>query len=308
MGRMLESLKQATKSLADHDVVDWAIHDPDEMPFIEVGGSGKKIEGSAQVMAVKHAPSAVQPPHPPTEKNLATTQKAIVLTQPKAMSVVFEAWPGSLGAARSIAPEVIAYHQPAHAISKQYAMLLGKILEGQTAQSTLAILLSGSKANVGASTAILNLAIVAAIQDKRRLVLVDAHLLRPTLAQRLGLIAGVGLQEVLAGNAALEAAVLKTPIPGMCLVAARADNNSATGHLSPQALTWVLCWLKERFDLVLIDGPALGEENEIAPLAPICDGMYVVVPQGETIERGATQVISRQGARVKGLIHTHFEI
>jgi Mrp family chromosome partitioning ATPase len=310
MGRMLESLRHVTKPLAEQDVVEWTSREPEEVPFIEVGGSGKKMEGSAQVMAIKHpAGTAVQPPHLPTEKNLASAQKTIILTQPKAMSVVFEAWPGSLGPTRGIAPELIAYYQPTHAISKQYTSLLGKILEGQNAQGSLAILLSGSKPSVGTSTALLNLAIVAAVQDKRRLVLVDAHLLRPSLAQRLGLSADAGLQEVLTGNAALETTVLKTPIPGMCLLAARADDNSATGHLSPQALAWVLCWLKERFDLVLVDGPTLGENAEIAPLAPLCDGMYLVVPQNESapLERAMTQTISKQGGRLKGLIHTQFE-
>ena len=309
MGRMLETLKQGTKPLAEQSVVDWTLRDPEEVPFIEVG-SGKKMEGSANVMAVKHPPgAAVQPPHPPTEKNLASTQKTVHLTQPKAMSVVFEPWPASLTASRGIASEVIAFHQPEHAISRQYASLLGKILEGQNALSTTAILLSGSKPNVGTTTALLNLAVVAAVQDKRRLVLVDTHLLRPTLAQRLGLSVDSGLQEVLSGQAALEASVLKTPVAGMCLVAARAEENTATGHLNPEALAWVLCWLKERFDLVLIDGPTMGEDSEVTTLAPLCDGMYLVLPQGETpsFPRPLCQAIGRKGGRLKGMIHTHFE-
>ncbi len=306
MGRLLETLKQGSKPQAEQCVVDWTLREPDEVPYIEVG-SGKKVEGSSQVMAVKHAPQPpVQPPHPPTEKSLATKNGSILPEVP-AVTVTFEAWPTMLVASRGIAPEVIAFHQPNHRISQQYAALFGKILEGQDGTGTKSILLSGSKPSVGTTTTLLNLAVVAAMQDKRRLVLVDAHLMRPSLAQRLGLSVALGLQEVLAGNAALEPAVMRTPIAGMYLVAARAEENATVGHVSAEAMTWLLTWLKERFDLVLVDGPGMEENVEIKTIAPVCDGMYIVLPHGDIAppHRAMAQNIGRHGGRLKGLIHTH---
>jgi len=310
MGRMLETLKKGSKQNVDHCVVDWTMPEPEEVPYIEVGG-GKKLEGSSQVMAVKHPPQpAVQPPHPPTEKNLASTMKTVHLTEAKPMGVAFEAWPAMQVPSRGIAPEIVTFHEPNHPVSRQYGALFGKILEGQNGPGTKAILFSGSKSTVGTTTALLNIAVVAALQDKRRLVLVDAHLLRPSLAQRLGLPVLTGLQEVLAGNAALEPAVLKTPVAGMYLVAARAEDNTSIGHLNPEAMAWVVSWLKERFDLVLIDGPDMEEAAEVIKLAPLCDGMYLVVPQAEIApsHRAMALSLGRQGGRLKGLIHTHCEM
>lgn len=308
MGRLLETLKQGAKPLAEQCVVDWTLREPEEVPYIEVG-SGKKVEGSSQVMAVKHAPQAAfQPPHIAAEKNMAAKNGALAAEAP-AVNVVFEAWPTMLVASRGIAPEVIAFHQPNHPASQQYAALLGKILEGQNGTGTKSILLSGSKLGVGATTTLLNLAVVAAMQDKRRLVLVDAHLMRPALAQRLGLSAPLGLQEVLAGNAALEPAVLRTPVAGMYLVPARAEENATVGHVGAEAMTWLLGWLKERFDLVLVDGPGMEENVEIKTLAPVCDGMYIVLPHGDIAppHRAMAHNIGRHGGRLKGLIHTHCE-
>jgi Mrp family chromosome partitioning ATPase len=309
MGRMLETLKLGSKPHAEQCVVDWTLREPEEVPYIEVG-SGKKVEGSSQVMAVKHpAQPQVQPPHAPTEKNLLNTQQAVHLLEAAPMAVVFEPWPAMLVPSRGIAPEVIAFHQPDHAISQQYAALFSKILEGQTGTGTKAVALTGCKQSVGTTTALLNLAVVAAVLDKRRLVLVDAHLRRPTLAQRLGLSVPAGLQEVLAGNAALEPAVVKTPVAGMYLIAARAEDNATIGHLCAEAMGWLLAWLKDRFDLVLIDGPSTEDGPEIRALAPLCDGMYLVVPQGEVTppHRAVAQNIGRHGGRLKGLIHTHWE-
>lgn len=334
MGRMLDSLKQTLRPLPgplpEQCVVDWTLRDPDEVPFIEVG-AGKKVEGSAQVMSVPviartKQPSAdkpavieapaqppvvhppVQPPHPQTEKVLAP--KAIELVEAKPMSVAYEVWPGMVAATRGIAPEVISFHQPSHAISQQYATLLGKILEGQTGGGTKALLFIGSKQHVGTTTALLNLAVVAAVQDKRRLALIDGHLARPSLAQRLGLSATVGMQEVLAGNAALESAMLKTPVAGLFLLPARGDDNAAVGHVATEALAWLCTWLKERFDLVLIDGPGMDDSADVATFAQACDGIYLVVPQGESAmpHKALAQTIAKQGGRLKGLIHTHFEM
>jgi Mrp family chromosome partitioning ATPase len=126
------------------------------------------------------------------------------------------------------------------------------------------------------------------------------------LAQRLGLTISTGLQEVLAGNAALEPAVVKTPLAGMYLIAARAEENATVGRLNAEALAWVIGWLKERFDLVLIDGPGSDEVAEITALAPLCDAIYLVVPQGDITppHRAMAQNIGRHGGRLKGLIHT----
>ena len=71
----------------------------------------------------------------------------------------------------------------------------------------------------------------------------------------------------------------------------------------------MLRWLGERFDLVLIDGPAMEEAAEITAIAPVCDGIYLVVPQGDITppHRAMAQNIGRHGGRLMGLIHTHWE-
>ena len=263
----------------------------------------------------------MQPPHlqpppvaaekGPAEKNPAALPNGVQLAEAKPTAIVFEPWPAMLVPSRGIAAEVIAFHQPNHAVSQQYAALFGKILEGQNGTGNEIHLADRVQAEAwGTTTALLNLAVVAALHDKRRLALVDAHLVRPTLAQRLGLSVATGLQEVLAGNSALEATVLKTPIAGIYLIAARAEENAAVKHLSAEALAWVLCWLKERFDLVLIDGPGMDEAAEIITVAPLCDGTYLVVPQGDITppHRAMAQNIGRHGGRLKGLIHTHLRI
>lgn len=310
MGRMLEALKQETRLPREKPFFDdslerephaEALSDGDDsVPFIEVGGPNKKVEGSPQVMmAVKHPPQPkTNAPHIVPEKKTLPTKAELLYPEPLAVS--FEPWPSLPRLAQGIAPEIVVYHHPDHAVSQQYAGLANKMREAGCQTQ----LLVGSRPHVGTSTVLLNLGVAAARMDHRRVVLVDAHLRRPGLAQRLGYGHAAGLHEVLLGKLAIEQAVVATAIDNLHLLPAQASAVSPT--LSAEAVRWLLSWLRDRFDLVLVDGPALDTGGELACLAPACEGTYLVIPQGENgpMQRTQAHTLSTIGARLRGLIHT----
>lgn len=301
MGRTLDTLRQGQRTPtltapapgpAPHCVTDWTLPE-EEVPFIEVGGPGKKVEVSPKL--------AVQPPHAPVQRPHALIEKgvarvpAVELTEAAPMTVAFEPWTGPAPTPAGIAPEVIAFHQPEHPVSREYANLFDKIARGRGQ----VLLLSGSKPHVGASTVLLNLAVTAALGQKRVAVL-DAQTVRPGLAQRLGMANDGGLHEVCAGSLALEQALRPTAVPSLALLSA------GQGRLpGNEALNWLFAWLRERYDVVLIDGPSVAESESLGVLAPSCDGVYLVLPEGEA-NREPGQAVQRLGGRLCGLIHTRF--
>src|SRR5262245_3106190 len=142
MGKMFELLKKGAgqrplaapspnaKSPAAEDcVIDWAVAET-SAPFIEVGGPGKTVEGSPDVMAISHPAQAKQPPHAPTGKALAQSFLLAELTHAQPLTVAFEPWTGPSATSTGLAAEIIAHHQPAHAISKQYVELWNTIIAG----------------------------------------------------------------------------------------------------------------------------------------------------------------------------------
>src|SRR5947209_7162845 len=85
----------------------------EEMPFIEVGGKGRSVEGSPDVLAVVLQPAAARAPALATRGPLAVAfrpGRSVPVPSPR------------------MAPEVIAYHQPGHEVSKRYQALLSQIL------------------------------------------------------------------------------------------------------------------------------------------------------------------------------------
>src|SRR4051812_36156406 len=101
---------------------------------------------------------APQPPHHPGE--VAGKPKNVQLTPAQPMTVAYQAWPLATPVGGEISSEIIAYHQPEHATSKEYALLLDAMLKG--VKPNCVMLLVGAKPKVGASTVLLNLAVIAA--------------------------------------------------------------------------------------------------------------------------------------------------
>lgn len=317
MGRMLEALKnKETSRLGSRDkpffedtfehgpsvATDNATSTEEAIPYIEVGPN-KKMEGSSQVMAVKHAPQLrVQPPHQFVEK---IGSRPTVLSEPaKALAVAFEPWPSLPQVGQGIASEIIAFHQPEHPISRQYGNMVVKMQEGQKAGQPQVVLLAGIRPQVGTSTVLLNLGVAAVQRGRGRVVVVDANGRRPGLARRLGYTCASGLQDVLDGRVALEQAVAQTSVNGLHLLPAQPTGEGRP--LKTEAVQWLFNWLGEHFNLVLVDGPSLDAGGELSILAGACDGAYLVMPAGENqqTQQGLAQTLSSMGARMRGLFHT----
>lgn len=319
MGRMLELLKNredARAILADTKdpprvaaaevITEWSLR-PDEVPFIEVGPN-HSVEGSPHVLsapaaAPRREPAqqpAVRPPHAPIVQTLARSVLTAQALEARPVSVAFEPVRGPYEVGK-VAAEILAYHQPEHAIARQYSTLATQLLASDAGK---VLLFSGLRPSVGTSTVLLNLAVAASQQATRSVTLIDAQRLRPTLATKLGLRPLVFLQDVLSGALGLEQAILRSPIPRLAVLAATASHPEIV--LGAEALTWLLATLKQRNDLILIDGPSLDESGDLSPLAPLADSLFVVTPQGEPASqaRGLMQLVSRLGGRLRGLLHT----
>jgi MinD-like ATPase involved in chromosome partitioning or flagellar assembly len=200
-----------------------------------------------------------------------------------------------------IAAEVIAYHDPKHPIAQQYASLASQLLQTEQGKT---LLLSGIRTGVGTSTVLLNLAVAAATQSNKKVTIVDANRLQPSIASKLGLKPKAFLQDVLTGGVALSDAVIQSPLPKLAVLAVSASHPEIA--LGVEAFIWLLTTLKQKNDLVLVDGPSLDQKAEVSPLVSLVDSLFLVTPKGEPAATSGPlfQLISKLGGRIRGLLHT----
>jgi Mrp family chromosome partitioning ATPase len=206
-----------------------------------------------------------------------------------------------------IDPELVAFHSPGHPVSGQYRELLTALLTALPGVRHQALLFAPALAETTAVTVLLNVAVTAARQGRRRVAVVDANLRRPEVAARLGLEEAPGLREVLGGTATLEQALQETEQASLAALAAGASAAGSGVRFVAETMRSLLRQLRQRFDLVLVNGPLWDGRPDGQVLGTACDAVYLVLPdrEAETPEvDDLLQAVPRQGARLGGCILT----
>jgi Mrp family chromosome partitioning ATPase len=291
---MLDALKQAPGQAEEvppvlHAVAADAEGDhPSPIPFIEVGPQ-RSLEASPDVLAC-------MPP-----------QRPAAAAPPPAPAVAFHPLPSTPLPSSRLAAELVAYHAPEQPAGLQYRQLLPGLLKAcgfVSGERGRALLFTAAHPASGTTTVLLNVAITAARQGRRRVLVVDAHPHHPTAAERLGLPVVPGLREVLAGSAGLEEAIQTTEQSGLWVLTAGAAPSSGTRFMAA-TLRSLLRQARQRFDLVLVDGPAWDGQAEVSGLGLACDAVCLVLPEAEVGSPAAEallQALPQQGVELAGFI------
>ena len=156
----------------------------------------------------------------------------------------------------------------------------------------------------GKSTVVANLALAIA-QSRRKVVVVDSDLRLPALHTLFNLPNEIGLSSVLKQGATLDEAIQNSHLPRLhVLTSGPLPSNPAELLGSPQ-MTAVLWELAQRFDVVLLDTPALLPVADAAVLAPAVDGVVLVAGRAQARKddvQAACQQLADVKARVVGLV------
>jgi succinoglycan biosynthesis transport protein ExoP len=135
---------------------------------------------------------------------------------------------------------------------------------------------SSAVASEGKTTVVANLG-VAFAQAGYRVILVDADLRRPNLAEVMGLSSGVGLTDVLIKKMQVEAALqtwsLDLPLE---VLGSGPEPPNPSELLGSQWFASMLKALGKRADLVILDAPALLLATDAAILARLTSGVILV--------------------------------
>jgi len=156
----------------------------------------------------------------------------------------------------------------------------------------------------GKSTVATNLAIALSEGDKR-VLLIDADLRRPAVAQYTGMVPDTGLSTILAGRISLEDAVQPWGDGALTVLTAGRIPPNPSELLSSRAMAALIADARERFDVIVIDTPPLGAVADAASLVSVADGTVVVVDR-TTVRRSqlthTVDAIRRAGGSVAGVV------
>jgi non-specific protein-tyrosine kinase len=135
----------------------------------------------------------------------------------------------------------------------------------------------------GKTTTVCNLAIAMA-ETGQRVLVIEADLRRPKAADYLGLDRDVGLTSVLTGTTQFHDAVqlLHWSEGSFDVLTSGPLPANPTKLLSARQLPDLLAAARTTYDVVLIDTPPVLHTADVAELAPLTDGVVLVVRIGKT--------------------------
>jgi capsular exopolysaccharide synthesis family protein len=186
-----------------------------------------------------------------------------------------------------------------------YQRILHAIQGHQGASQGRAILIVSAVHGEGTSTVARELAAMLKREGVSRVVLVDANLRTPSQHRAFGVEVGGGLTEVVTQGMPLETAVRNgnsSPVP--LLTCGR-----PTGHpnavLASPALRTAMDALREKFDWVIVDGSPATIYSDAGILAPLMDGVVLVVQAEKTrwpVAEQAKRALQEAGAPLLGAV------
>ena len=166
------------------------------------------------------------------------------------------------------------------------------------------LVITSSVPNEGKSTTATNLAVIFAEAGKS-VLLIEADLRRPRVAEYLGIEGAIGLSNVLAGQATVDEVLQPWGRGGLTVLPSGSLPPNPSELLGSNSMVALLSDLKKRFDVILLDSPPLLPVTDAVILAAHADGAILVARYGSTSRHQvalAASYLAKVDARVLGCV------
>jgi receptor protein-tyrosine kinase len=228
---------------------------------------------------------------PPTEAKPAPLVLEEVEAGP-ALPALNVAWGERLASSPACSPALI----------EQFRRLAATLHKAQAANGAKIVMVTSAAPSDGKTLTAINLALVLSGSYRRRVLLVDADLRRPSIGDMTRVNGSGGLSEAL--KARTEAKLALVPLSPMLslLPSGRPDPDPIGGLTSPR-MRQILDEAAASFDWVILDAPPLEPLADAGLLAEMVDGTVFVVRAGSTQFPLAQKAIEALGRdRVIGVV------
>jgi len=198
---------------------------------------------------------------------------------------------------------IVFYTDPRGLAADRFRFLRMRIRELSSATKLQSLLVTSPLPLDGKSTVSLNLATALAEQGQNAVLLLEADLYHPSLAQRLGLKAGPGLAECLASGIAPLSVVRRVAPLGWYFLQAGSQLATPSDLLHGDEFAKIMRALSPHFKWIVIDSPPVLPVADALALARQADASFLVVRAGRTPSDAVQAAIEFLGAKhVMGVI------
>ncbi len=165
---------------------------------------------------------------------------------------------------------------------ERYRALAVKLLNLAERRKLKTLLITSAEAGEGKTTVATVVAWSLAKLPERRVLLIDANPASPSVGRTLGLDPKRGWQNLVDRSCELKHALVRLDPNGLYVMTPGAAAAPQSTDAMSSRLEDVIAELARRFDLVVVDSPAILESPETQRLAAVLDGAVIVARAGHT--------------------------
>ncbi|MDR7092345.1 CpsD/CapB family tyrosine-protein kinase [Hydrogenophaga laconesensis] len=189
----------------------------------------------------------------------------------------------------------IVAHEKMHPVSWAFDLLRTQVLQKMDENGWRTLAVTSPTMESGKTVVAINLAIGIAQQTNRTSLLIDFDLRRPRVASSLGLQRDVSLNQVLAGNARIEDAMVNPGIPRFVVLPTQRPIPSSAEVLGSSRVAALMSELREHYSdrVVVVDLPPVLAADDVLAVLPRVDCVLMVVGNGVSTKKEIEESMSR---------------
>ncbi|MFH1700083.1 MAG: CpsD/CapB family tyrosine-protein kinase [Candidatus Zixiibacteriota bacterium] len=206
--------------------------------------------------------------------------------------------------------DLFEYFDAESPYATEFRRLLHNLNGTLSGDKTKIILITSSMLAEGKSTIAAFLAMTAAGKKKRKTLLVDCDLRRPTLHRLFDLPREGGVVEALSEKKALKDVIRKTANDYLDIITAGKTVANPTDVFDSEAIHNLLNEGRFYYDLILLDCAPILPVSDPMLLAPLMDGIIMVVKAGSTqreVAERAARLLQNNSSNFIGIVMNNLE-
>ena len=207
--------------------------------------------------------------------------------------------------------ELVTWQRKPSMVAESFRSTLISILfSAENGERPKIFVVTSASPSEGKSTITSNLGI-AITEVGQRVLLIDADMRRPRQHEIFGMDNERGLSSVLRervelnGDRSLGGLIRQSEVPGLSILTSGPGSSAATNLIYGPQMAGLLQYLRDAFDIVLIDTPPMLQISDARVLGRMADKVIMVVRAGHTTRdaaMAARQRFSEDGTKVMGTI------
>jgi capsular exopolysaccharide synthesis family protein len=156
---------------------------------------------------------------------------------------------------------------------------------------------SSAVAGEGKTLTATHLAANMASTGRKKVLLMDLDLRKPSVARELGMAADAGMSEFLSGSVPKEKILRNSVVPGLSVIVGGKTISSPADMLAGEKFRSFLRELRERFDLIILDTPPILPVPDAVTISEQVDAFILLFRFNHTPHKLFRQAIDELGER-----------